>query len=257
MYFGSTAEIACSDPLNRISVNVTGNTTSFCSSIYFTGNTFAYQSSGTYYLQYDGNYQQISITYGSDVAEVTGAGCSSCPEPDEWYRIENCFDSSTGYTDSFASNTFNLNDRVVTYLTPSKVWKVIQILTADPGGVKENVGSTTPASTGCPTLYPLYYATPQTGFTEYCTSPGYIISGTFMTTVSSVAGITPGSSVIYNTDGTPFVGLGNDYRYPISNTISENTFELFNFKYMKVDSEGIVLDSGNISCSGGGSGNPE
>jgi len=250
-YYASTSNNACLS-ISSVSGNFTGNTNTFCDSIYFTGNTFASQSTGTYYLVYSGNIQQISITFGSNVVSVTGGGCSACPEPDEWYRIENCFDSSTGYTDSFASNTFNLNDRVVTYLTPSKVWKVIEILTANPGGVKENVSSTTPAATGCPTLYTYYYATPKTGTTEYCTSPGYNITGTFKTTASSISNITPGSTVIYNTDGTLFVGLGNDYRYPISDTISQNTYILFNFKYIKVDSEGLVLDSENISCSGGG-----
>ena len=254
-YFASIFNDACLGSISGISVNLIGDTTSFCSSIYFTGNTFAYQSSGTYYLQYDGNYQQISITFGSDVAEVTGAGCSSCPEPDEWYRIENCFDSSTGYTDSFASNTFNLNDRVVTYLTPSKLWKVIEILTADPGGVKENVSATTPTATGCPTLYTYYYATAKTGTTEYCTSPGYNISGTFMTIESSIYDITPGSTVIYNIDGTPWIGLGNDYRYPISDTNDQNTFTLLNsINYMKVDADGVVSYFGTFSCLGGGGG---
>lgn len=257
-YFASIFNDACLGSISGISVNLIGNTTSFCSSIYFTGNTFAYQSSGTYYLQYGGNYQQISITFGSDVAEVTGAGCSSCPEPDEWYRIENCFDSSTGYTDSFASNTFNLNDRVVTYLTPSKLWKVIEILTADPGGVKENVSTTTPTAIGCPTLYTHYYATAKTGTTEYCTSPGYNISGTFMTTVSSITSIVPGSTVIYNTDGTPWVGLGNDYRYPVSDTDNQNTYTLFNnIYYMKVDADGVVSDFGTLDCTSGGVSNPQ
>ena len=32
------------------------------------------------------------------------------------------------------------------------------------------------------------------------------------------------------------------------------SFILFNFKYMKVDSDGLVLNLGNISCSGGGGG---
>ena len=205
---------------------------------------------------YSGNIQQISITFGSNVVSVTGGGCSACPEPDEWYRIENCFDSSTGYTDSFASNTFNLNDRVVTYLTPSKVWKVIEILTANPGGVKENVSSTTPAAAGCPTLYTHYYATPKTGTTEYCTSPGYTISGTFMTTASSITSIEPGTTVIYNTDGTPWVGLGDDYRYPISDTSGQNTYTLYSYiYYMKVDADGLVSNFGSFSCTGGGGGN--
>ena len=254
-YYASTSNNACLGSISGISGNFTGDTNTFCDSIYFTGNTFASQSTGTYYLVYSGNIQQISITFGSNVVSVTGGGCSACPEPDEWYKIENCFDSSTGYTDSFASNTFNLNDRVVTYLTPSKVWKVIEILTADPGGVKENVSSTTPAAIGCPTLYTHYYATPKTGTTEYCTSPGYTISGTFMTTASSITSIEPGTTVIYNTDGTPFVGLGNDYRYPISDTSGQNTYTLYSYiYYMKVDADGLVSNFGSFSCTGGGGG---
>jgi len=254
-YYASTSNNACLS-ISGVSGNFTGNTNTFCDSIYFTGNTFASQSTGTYYLVYSGNIQQISITFGSNVVSVTGGGCSACPEPDEWYRIENCFDSSTGYTDSFASNTFNLNDRVVTYLTPSKVWKVIEILTANPGGIKENVSATTPAATGCPTLYTHYYATPETGTTEYCTSPGYTISGTFMTTASSITSIEPGTTVIYNTDGTPFVGLGNDYRYPISDTSGQNTYTLYSYiYYMKVDADGLVSNFGSFSCTGGGGGN--
>ena len=256
-YYASTSNNACLS-ISGVSGNFTGDTNTFCDSIYFTGNTFASQSTGTYYLVYSGNIQQISITFGSNVVSVTGGGCSACPEPDEWYRIENCFDSSTGYTDSFASNTFNLNDRVVTYLTPSKLWKVIEILTADPGGVKENVSATTPTAIGCPTLYTHYYATAKTGTTEYCTSPGYNISGTFMTTVSSITSIVPGSTVIYNTDGTPWVGLGDDYRYPISDTSGQNTYTLFNsINYMKVDSDGLVSSKGTFNCSGGGGGGNE
>jgi hypothetical protein len=78
-YFASTSNNACSG--TGISGNFTGNTTSFCTSTSFTGNTFASQSSGTYYLSYGGNYQTISITFTSNVAPVTGGGCSACPSP--------------------------------------------------------------------------------------------------------------------------------------------------------------------------------
>ena len=78
-YFASTTNDACSG--TGISGNFTGNTTSFCTSTSFTGNTFASQSSGTYYLSYGGNYQTISLTFGSNVVSVTGGGCSACPSP--------------------------------------------------------------------------------------------------------------------------------------------------------------------------------
>jgi len=77
-FYASTYENACS---GSISGNFTGNTTSFCTSTSFTGNTFASQSTGTYFLAYSGNYQQISITFGSNVVPVTGGGCSACPSP--------------------------------------------------------------------------------------------------------------------------------------------------------------------------------
>ena len=79
LYFASTATNACSGAVSGISVNVTGNTDTFCSSIYFTGNTFAYQSTGSYKLMYNGSYLSINITYGSNVVEVTGGGCTTCP----------------------------------------------------------------------------------------------------------------------------------------------------------------------------------
>ena len=80
-YYATTSGNACTGPISGISVNFTGDTNNFCTSTSFTGNTFASQSTGIYYLAYGGNFQQISITFGSNVATVTGGGCSACATP--------------------------------------------------------------------------------------------------------------------------------------------------------------------------------
>ena len=79
-YYGASASDACTLSIRGISVNITGNTTDFCTSTSFVGNAFAYQPTGTYYLTYGGNVRQISLTNGSNTVYATG-GCSSCPAP--------------------------------------------------------------------------------------------------------------------------------------------------------------------------------
>jgi hypothetical protein len=76
-YFGTTIASVC--PYGSgISGIITGDTTSFCTSGYFTGNTFAYQSTGSYYMNYNGSVVQILVTFGSNVVSVNSA-CMSCP----------------------------------------------------------------------------------------------------------------------------------------------------------------------------------
>jgi hypothetical protein len=79
IYYGTTIASVC--PYGSGSSGfVTGDGTTFCGSSYFTGNTFAYQSSGSYYMNYNGNVVLITITYGSNVVSVNSA-CLSCPTP--------------------------------------------------------------------------------------------------------------------------------------------------------------------------------
>jgi hypothetical protein len=79
VYFATTFSGAC--PYGSgLSGIVTGDGTTFCNSQYFTGNTFAYQTSGTYYLNYNGNVVTIALTHGSNVADVMSS-CSVCPTP--------------------------------------------------------------------------------------------------------------------------------------------------------------------------------
>jgi hypothetical protein len=86
--FGSSALDACSGPNNSgISVRITGDTTDFCTSSTFTGNTFAYHTSGTYYLEYNNKYRIITLTGSSNIVTVQGGGCTNCPVPAQLYGI--------------------------------------------------------------------------------------------------------------------------------------------------------------------------
>ena len=78
-YFASTNTDACSLSTSGISVNITGDTSDFATSTSFTGDTFSTQTTGTYYITYQGNYREISITNGSNIVSVT-AGTSTCPD---------------------------------------------------------------------------------------------------------------------------------------------------------------------------------
>ena len=79
IYYGTTISSVC--PYGAGSSGfVTGDGTTFCGSQYFTGNTFAYQSTGFYYMNFNGDVVQISLTYGSNVVDVMSA-CMSCPTP--------------------------------------------------------------------------------------------------------------------------------------------------------------------------------
>ena len=77
IYFGTTIASVC--PYGSgISGFVTGDGTTFCNSGYFTGNTFASNTSGAYYMNFNGSVVQILITYSSNVVSVNSA-CMNCP----------------------------------------------------------------------------------------------------------------------------------------------------------------------------------
>ena len=79
IYYGTTISSVCPYGSGSSGI-VTGDGTTFCGSQYFTGNTFAYQSSGFYYMNYNGDVVQVALTYGSQVVDVMSA-CLSCPTP--------------------------------------------------------------------------------------------------------------------------------------------------------------------------------
>lgn len=80
-YFGTTTDIACAGSLSGISVIFTANTNNFCTATSLTGNTFASQTTGNYYLVESGQIIQISLTQFSNVVSVISVGCSTCPTP--------------------------------------------------------------------------------------------------------------------------------------------------------------------------------
>lgn len=80
-YFGTTTDIACSNSLSGISVIFTADTCDFCTATSLTGNTFASQTTGNYYLQSTGSTIQISLTAFSNVVSVISVGCGTCPTP--------------------------------------------------------------------------------------------------------------------------------------------------------------------------------
>jgi len=80
-YFGDTIEKACSYSLSGISVIFSADTCDLCTATSLTGNTFASQTTGTYYLNYNSQYITISLTQFSNIVTVISVGCSVCPTP--------------------------------------------------------------------------------------------------------------------------------------------------------------------------------
>lgn len=80
-YFGTTVDIACAGSLSGISVIFTADTCDFCTATSITGNTFASQTTGSYYLVSSGLTIQISLTQFNNTVTVTSVGCGSCPTP--------------------------------------------------------------------------------------------------------------------------------------------------------------------------------
>jgi hypothetical protein len=72
--FGGSIEDACGF---AASGTVTGNNSVFCSCTTFTGSIFAAAPTGTWYVNFGGQYVTVSVTNGNPVATVTSA-CSSC-----------------------------------------------------------------------------------------------------------------------------------------------------------------------------------
>jgi len=74
--YGSTTTIACS--YATIVSNVSGNTSSFCTSTQLYATEFASLATGTYYFSNGGKTLMVSVTNTSPYVSVTSA-CSDCP----------------------------------------------------------------------------------------------------------------------------------------------------------------------------------
>lgn len=73
----TTSSEACTSILFNPDPTV-GNASSFCTSTTLTNPAYGQFSTGTYYIAYNGNYVQVSLTNGNNTVTVTSA-CSSCP----------------------------------------------------------------------------------------------------------------------------------------------------------------------------------
>ena len=77
---GSSASAACFAP--QITTTVSSNNNSFCSAGTLSGAGLASLSNGNYYVSYNGNTINITISGApTTVATVTSSGCSTCPTP--------------------------------------------------------------------------------------------------------------------------------------------------------------------------------
>jgi hypothetical protein len=271
-YFATGYTNACKGPVigGGTSVIITGNTNTFCDSIYFTGNTFVYQTSGIYSIMYNNQYMTIHIYSGNTVAEVTGGGCSNCPSYD-WYTLENCWDGTTGYTTSFTPGTYVVNDRLTTFLDIGTIWKVIHVSSSDPAPSTTKI-SVSPSlnyfgaiQQGCPPVFEYFLSDPYdaTTNTPFCSSPGKLTGTyikTFAPTISSFYDYS-----IYDHSGNLFNGAGNDYNYFIATSSGVNSYTngstpLSNERILiKIDNSsggvaGRVLDISQTTCSGSGGG---
>jgi hypothetical protein len=116
----------------------------------------------------------------------------------------------------------------------------------------------TPTLTSTPTaqLYTYYLAgeilAAQSG-TTYCADPGYDMQLTVQST-ASVVSLLLGTTIL--SSGSPYVGQGSDWIYAVSDTQGDNTFVEgpTGFQYIRINSSGVVTDSGILICGGGGGG---
>ena len=73
----ATPSEACTSILFNPDTTV-GNASSFCTSTTLTNPVFAQPPAGTFYVAYNGNYVQVTLTEGNSTATVVGT-CSTCP----------------------------------------------------------------------------------------------------------------------------------------------------------------------------------
>jgi hypothetical protein len=91
--YATTYGDACDNPIS--SFPMTGNGTTFCNSTTFTSATWNSIATGNYVVAYNGNYQQVSHTFGQGFATVYGGGCTACPT------------TTTSTTTTTAATTYN------------------------------------------------------------------------------------------------------------------------------------------------------
>ncbi len=194
----------------------------------------------------------ISIRTDLGVVETTGwFGNSSGYDPsDYWYPTQS---SPVTITITY--------DNTKTYY--------IDVLTAPmlpaPNDINDNwevsiqcLGVPTPTPTQTPTVTPIIYnefyiASPVeksvTG-TTYCDSPGYVMSAVVLSTSTTISEML--GTLIYDSNGEPFIGAGSSYAYAISTVQGQNTNDIGTWNFIEIDSMAMVTNVGSQSCTGGG-----
>lgn len=151
----------CSDGSSANSIAYTANTFEINDRVTSGGNTYAI----------DGI---INYNPGGTLLSITGTGLTGCPDVPtyEWYVLYKCNDGSSANSQSYAGNTFELNDRVT---SGGDTYIVDGIISYNPGGTLLSITDT--GLTGCPsptTYYELAECSPGTGYAFTTIVPGSV-----------------------------------------------------------------------------------
>jgi hypothetical protein len=87
----------------------------------------------------------LSSNPGGTLTPISASGFTGCPI-NEWYSLINCTTTSASYSEMYAENTFNINDRVTSASIDFRVDGIIQY---NPGGTLTPISAS--GFTGCPT----------------------------------------------------------------------------------------------------------
>jgi hypothetical protein len=116
----------------------------------------------------------INYNPGGSLIAITATGLTGCPDVPtyEWYVLYKCSDGSSANSQSYAGNTFELNDRVT---SGGNTYIVDGIIAYNPGGTLLTITAT--GLTGCPTpttYYELAECSPGTGYAFTTIVPGAV-----------------------------------------------------------------------------------
>lgn len=123
----------------------------------------------------------------------------------DWYRLLNCADSSYAYSEQYAENTFDLNERVT---SDGATYTITDIIHTNPGGTLEPIVTT--GLTGCPTPTFNWYSLYKCSDGSTANSQAYAIGtfavndrvevGSVIYTVTAVLSSSPGGTLLSITD---------------------------------------------------------
>jgi hypothetical protein len=149
----------CSDGSEANSISYPANTFEINDRVTSGGNTYAI----------DGI---INYNPGGTLLSITATGLTGCPSAPtyEWYILYKCSDGSSANSQSYAENTFELNNRVT---SGGNTYIVDGIINYNPGGTLLAITNT--GLSGCPTpitYYELAECSPGVGYAYTTIVPG-------------------------------------------------------------------------------------